>query len=99
MQAQLRARGSLRNRVRRIEGQVRGIAQMIEEERYCVEILHQIAAARSALDALGVELLTAHLESCVMGHCTASAHPQSQQYSQAELLEEVRKILKHFLKS
>ncbi|HLI49691.1 MAG TPA: metal-sensitive transcriptional regulator [Chthonomonas sp.] len=89
----------LRNRVRRIEGQIRGIGRMIEEGRYCVDILHQIAAARSALDALGIELLVQHLQTCVLGHNTENAHPDSRQLTQEELLQEVHKVLTHFLKS
>ena len=56
----------VRTRVNRIAGQVAGIQRMVDEGRYCVEILNQIAAVRSALDALGIELLTRHLESCVL---------------------------------
>src|SRR5438105_10349035 len=52
-------------RINRINGQVGGIKKMIDEDRYCVDILNQIAAVRSALDQLGVNLLTGHLESCV----------------------------------
>jgi DNA-binding FrmR family transcriptional regulator len=89
----------LRNRVHRIEGQIRGIGRMIEDGRYCVDILHQIAAARSALDALGIELLVQHLQTCVLGHNTENAHPDSRQLSQEELLQEVQNVLTHFLKS
>jgi CsoR family transcriptional regulator, copper-sensing transcriptional repressor len=71
-------------RINRVAGQVGGIQKMIEEERYCVDILTQIAAVRSALDQLGVQLLTGHLESCVIG-ADESRHP--------ELLEEVRTSL------
>ena len=55
-------------RVNRVAGQIAAIQRMVESDRYCVDILTQIAAARSALDALGVQLLTNHLESCVLGH-------------------------------
>lgn len=89
----------LRNRVHRIEGQIRGIGRMIEDGRYCVDILHQIAAARSALDALGIELLVQHLQTCVLGHNTENAHPDSRQLSPEELLQEVQNVLTHFLKS
>ena len=65
-------------RVNRIAGQVAGVQRMIDEGRYCVDVLHQIAAVRSALDGLGVELLTRHLESCVVGHGTGSEHPGCQ---------------------
>lgn len=55
----------LLKRLNRIEGQVRGIAKMIEEERYCVDILTQIAAVGSALDAVALGLLKAHTHGCV----------------------------------
>jgi len=51
----------VRARINRIAGQVNGIARMVDEERYCIDILNQIAAVRSALDALGIALLTRHL--------------------------------------
>ena len=60
-------RTKLRNRLRRIAGQVNGLQKMVDEDRYCVEVLTQIAAIRSALDAVGVELLGSHLEHCVIG--------------------------------
>lgn len=49
----------------RIEGQVRGIARMVEEDRYCVDVLTQISAIQAALDALGLQMLEAHLKGCV----------------------------------
>ena len=52
-------------RLARIEGQVRGIARMVEEDRYCVDILTQVSAVRSALDALALQLLDQHLHGCV----------------------------------
>ncbi len=52
-------------RLKRIEGQVRGIAQMVEHDRYCVDILTQIAAVQSALRSVGKELLRHHLKHCV----------------------------------
>src|SRR5512135_134332 len=56
---------ALAARVNRIEGQIRGIGRMIEEDRYCVDILTQVAAVKSALDALGMKLLEHHLHGCV----------------------------------
>ncbi|HEY1989962.1 MAG TPA: metal-sensitive transcriptional regulator [Acidimicrobiales bacterium] len=52
-------------RLRRIEGQVRGLQQMIEDDRYCIDILTQISAATKALQAVAVELMGDHLGSCV----------------------------------
>ena len=48
----------------RVEGQVRGIAQMIEEDRYCADIITQITAARASLQAVAKSLLKAHLSAC-----------------------------------
>ena len=56
---------ALAARVNRIEGQIRGIGRMIGEDRYCVDVLTQVAAVRSALDALGMKLLEHHLHGCV----------------------------------
>ncbi len=85
-------------RVKRIAGQVAGIERMLEDRRYCVDILNQIAAVRSALDALGVELLTRHLETCVLGHGTGSEHATAKPLSREELLAEVKTALGRFLR-
>ena len=58
-------KASLTRRINRIEGQVRGIGRMIGEDRYCVDILTQVSAVRSALDALALGLLDRHLHGCV----------------------------------
>lgn len=56
---------ALGRRLNRIEGQIRGIARMIEDDRYCVDILTQVSAVQSALDALARKLLEHHLHGCV----------------------------------
>ena len=58
-------KAALVRRINRIEGQVRGIGKMIDEDRYCVDILTQVSAVRSALDALALGLLDRHLHGCV----------------------------------
>lgn len=55
----------LARRLNRIEGQVRGLNKMVGEDRYCVDILTQIAAVRAALDAVALELLRDHTHGCV----------------------------------
>ena len=85
-------------RVNRIAGQVAGIQRMVEDGRYCVDVLNQIAAVRSALDALGIELLTKHLESCVLGHGTGTEHDQAKPMTQEQLLAEIQAVLSRFLK-
>ncbi|MEK7875875.1 MAG: metal-sensitive transcriptional regulator [Pseudomonadota bacterium] len=58
-------KAALLRRLNRIEGQVRGIAKMVEEDRYCVDVLTQISAIQSALDALAIQLLENHTKGCV----------------------------------
>ena len=53
-------------RMRRIEGQVRGIAKMIEDDKYCIDVLTQVSAATKALEAVALGLLDEHLTHCVM---------------------------------
>lgn len=88
----------LTSRVRRVAGQVAGIERMLDEKRYCVDILNQIAAVRSALDALGIELLTRHLEMCVLGQGSGSEHETARPMTQQELLDELKISLSRFLK-
>jgi len=89
---------SVQNRLKRIAGQVQGVQKMVDEDRYCVDILTQVAAIRSALDAMGVELLTNHIEGCVVGHGTDSEHECARTMTKDELVEEVRTSLGRFLK-
>ena len=86
------------SRIKRIGGQVSGIERMLEDKRYCVDILNQIAAVRSALDAMGVELISRHLESCVLGHGSDSEHENAKPMTQEELLSEVKTALSRFLR-
>lgn len=92
------SRDKLRSRVNRAAGQIAGIGRMIDENAYCVDILTQIAAVRSALDSIGVELLTDHLESCVIGQGGEAAHECAKPLSREELVEEVRTVVRRFLK-
>ena len=76
----------LATRLRRIAGQVSGLERMVEEDRYCVDVLLQIAAVRAALDGAGKVLLAAHVESCV-ADAVASGRPRERQQKLDELLE------------
>ena len=60
-------KAALMKRLNRIEGQVRGVAKMIAEDRYCVDILTQVSALQSALDAVAMQLLENHTHGCVQG--------------------------------
>lgn len=56
---------NLNNRLKRIEGQVRGLQKMIDEEKYCVDVLTQINAVKGALNKVGMEVLESHTKGCV----------------------------------
>ena len=60
-------KSALTKRLHRIEGQVRGIERMVEEDRYCVDILTQISAVSTALDSLAFKILDEHVNHCVTG--------------------------------
>lgn len=57
---------SLTNRLNRVEGQVRGVRKMLEEDGYCTDILTQVSAVQAALNAFSRELLSSHIKSCVV---------------------------------
>jgi DNA-binding FrmR family transcriptional regulator len=76
----------LATRLRRIAGQVDGLERMVAEDRYCVDVLLQIAAVRAALDGAGKLLLGAHVESCV-ADAIASGRPRERQQKLDELIE------------
>ena len=74
------------DRLKRIEGQVRGIARMVEEDRYCIDIVTQIRAVRAALRGVEDEVLKDHVEHCVEG-AIASGDGDEQRRSHAEECE------------
>jgi DNA-binding FrmR family transcriptional regulator len=73
------------DRLRRIEGQVRGIARMIDEDRYCIDILTQVRAIKAALRGVEDEVLRDHVEHCVEG-AIASGDSADQRQKVSELL-------------
>ena len=66
------SKDQLVNRLRRIEGQVRGVQRMVEDDRYCVDVLTQISAIQAALDKVALGLLDDHAHHCVMGTADAA---------------------------
>jgi len=79
------------NRLHRIEGQVRGIERMVDEERYCIDILTQIGAVRTALESLGFQILTDHATHCVTG-AMASGNEELATEKSDELLAAVQRF-------
>jgi len=74
------------NRLRRLEGQVRGVTRMVEEDRYCIDILTQTQAIRAAVAGIEAELLRNHVDHCVRG-AFASGDAADQQRKLEELVE------------
>jgi DNA-binding FrmR family transcriptional regulator len=77
---------NLLNRLRRIEGQVRGVARMVEDDRYCIDVLTQIQAARAALGRVESELLKGHLNHCIES-AIVSGDQAEQRRKASELIE------------
>lgn len=65
-------------RLARVEGQVRGVTRMVEEDRYCVDVLTQISAARAALEEISLGLLDGHARHCMLGEGEAPENPNEQ---------------------
>ena len=82
---------ALTKRLHRIEGQVRGIERMVEDDRYCIDILTQISAIGTALDAVAIKILDAHVGHCVAGALTSGDVDDAETKTQ-ELLDAVRRF-------
>jgi DNA-binding FrmR family transcriptional regulator len=83
----------LLKRLARIEGQVRGIARMIEDDRYCIDVLTQLGAVDTALEAVAIKVLEDHVAHCVAG-ALASGDADEANEKSAELLAAVQRFAK-----
>ena len=81
---------SVEMRLKRIEGQVRGIARMVQEQRYCIDIVQQITAARRALDEAALSIMKDHINACV----STAIRKQGG----AEKIDELMRTLHRFVK-
>ena len=77
-------------RLRRIEGQIRGIETMVDEDRYCIDVLTQISAARAALDRVALGLLDDHAHHCVTG----ASDPGEREAKTAEMMDAVARLVR-----
>jgi DNA-binding FrmR family transcriptional regulator len=77
---------SVRKRLNRVEGQVRGIGRMVDEDRYCIDVVTQLSAVRAALRRIEEEVLRDHVGHCVE-HAIRSGRPDEQRKKIAELME------------
>jgi DNA-binding FrmR family transcriptional regulator len=83
-------RDELLARLRRIEGQIRGIEAMVSEDRYCIDVLTQISAARAALDKVALGLLDDHAHHCVLGAGSAAERDERT----GELMDAVGRLMR-----
>ena len=84
-------KGALVKRLHRIEGQVRGIERMVEDDRYCIDILTQISAVTTALESLAFRILDDHVNHCVAG-ALAAGDPEVAEEKSRELLAAVHRF-------
>jgi DNA-binding FrmR family transcriptional regulator len=82
---------ALKKRLHRIEGQVRGIERMVDQDRYCIDILTQVGAAKTALESVGFEILEDHVTHCVKDALASGDEDVATQRS-AELLAAVERF-------
>jgi DNA-binding FrmR family transcriptional regulator len=82
---------ALKKRLRRIEGQVRGLEKMVDEDRYCIDVLTQVSAVTKALESLAYEVLDDHVQHCVAG-AIESGDPKAAAEKSAELLAAVQRF-------
>jgi DNA-binding FrmR family transcriptional regulator len=83
---QTNAKAAPLKRLRRIEGQVRGLARMVEEDRYCIDVVTQLSAVRAALRGVEEEVLRDHASHCIE-HAIASGNKADQRRKVAELMD------------
>ena len=79
----------LQKRLRRVEGQVRGVQKMVEDDRYCIDVLTQIRAVQAALDKVALGLLDGHAHTCVIG-----AQPGEQDARTAEMMAAIGRLMR-----
>ena len=79
----------LQKRLARIEGQVRGVSRMVDEDRYCIDVLTQLSAVQAALDKVALGLLDGHAHTCVVG-----AEPQRRNERTDEMMAAVGRLLR-----
>jgi DNA-binding FrmR family transcriptional regulator len=84
---------ALHNRLRRIEGQVRGLQRMVDEDAYCIDILTQVAAVQTALEQVAVNVLDGHVR-----HCVADAVGGPDQQTSDATLDELMAAVRRFAK-
>lgn len=81
---------ALLKRLNRAEGQIRGVSKMVQEDKYCIDILTQVSAAKAALDTIALELLRDHARYCLLDD---TVHPHGKGDKADELIDAFKRIL------
>ena len=98
LQMDAESRKALDRRLARVEGQIRGLRRMVEQDEYCCDVLTQLNACRSALDQVGAELAVSHVRTCIVGHGGETEHEKAKPMSQDDLIEELRTTLSRLVR-
>ena len=77
-------------RLKRIEGQVRGVTRMVQEQRYCIDIIHQLTAVRRAVDQVSLKIMSGHINSCV----STAIHKRDGAQKIDELMQTIHQFVK-----
>jgi DNA-binding FrmR family transcriptional regulator len=88
------SKDELQKRLARVEGQVRGVSRMVAEDRYCIDVVTQLAAIQAALDKVALGLLDDHARVCVMGGGESEIGQQQREERTEELMAAVGRLLR-----
>jgi len=91
-------RKAVDRRLARIEGQVRGLRRLVEEDAYCCDILQQLTAVTSALNQVSASIASGHIKHCIIGHGTEAAHGSTKAMSRDDLVEELDEVLSRMMR-
>ncbi len=91
-------RKSIDRRLARIEGQVRGIRKLIEQDSYCLDVLQQITAVSSAMNQVAAQVASQHIKHCILGHGTQEAHDSTILMTKEDVIEELGEVLSRLVR-
>ena len=91
-------RKSIDRRLARIEGQVRGVRKLVEQDTYCCDVLQQISAINAALNQVSAAVATQHIKHCIIGHGTEDAHSVALEMTKDEVLEELTEVMSRLMR-
>ena len=91
-------RKAIDRRLARIEGQVRGIRRLVEQDSYCCDILQQVSAISSALNQVSAAIATQHIKHCIVGHGSGSTHSTAAEMTQEEVLDELSDVMSRLMR-